>query len=271
MLDVVLRHQFPTLLVFFAHLRRHGCPVRVDSERLLSDPGYRPASRHFGSRPGCVAGRNEAAAAQTRRRCSSAIPISQGFGSFFGSGTGNTLNTGRFFIGLKPRDERTSNALDVINAAAAATRQGGGRHAVPAAVPGHHRGRAHLARPVPIYACRTPSIEELNTWAPKMLDKLKTLPELAEVSTDLLANAPQLKVAHQPRCGRALRDSASAYRRYPQRCFRPAPGGAIFHADEFLFHRARSTARLAEVDLPALDQIYVKAPPAGSPCRCPPW
>ena len=26
------------------------------------------------------------------------------FGSFFGSGGGNTLNTGRFFIALKPRD-----------------------------------------------------------------------------------------------------------------------------------------------------------------------
>src|SRR5262249_59455193 len=36
-------------------------------------------------------------------------------GSFFGSGSGNTLNTARFFIGLKPRDERTATATQIIN------------------------------------------------------------------------------------------------------------------------------------------------------------
>src|SRR5581483_8204707 len=42
-------------------------------------------------------------------------PDISAFGSFLGSGGGNTLNTGRFFIGLKPRSERSSTATQVIN------------------------------------------------------------------------------------------------------------------------------------------------------------
>ena len=34
--------------------------------------------------------------------------------SFFGSGSGNTLNTARFFIGLKPHEERSATATQII-------------------------------------------------------------------------------------------------------------------------------------------------------------
>ena len=44
------------------------------------------------------------------------------------------------------------------------------------------------------YTLQDASLDELNTWAPKMLAKLKTLPELADVSTDLQGNAPQLTI-----------------------------------------------------------------------------
>src|SRR6185312_16080115 len=38
------------------------------------------------------------------------------------------------------------------------------------------------------------NVPELNEWSEKLLEKMRTLPELADVSSDLLANAPQLKV-----------------------------------------------------------------------------
>ena len=44
------------------------------------------------------------------------------FGSFFGSGSGNTLNTARFFIGLKPHEERHADRHADHRAAAPADR-----------------------------------------------------------------------------------------------------------------------------------------------------
>jgi HAE1 family hydrophobic/amphiphilic exporter-1 len=37
-------------------------------------------------------------------------------------------------------------------------------------------------------------VDELISWSQKMLEKMRTLPELADAATDLLANAPQIKV-----------------------------------------------------------------------------
>ena len=44
------------------------------------------------------------------------------------------------------------------------------------------------------YTLQDSNVEELNEWSGKLLEKLRTLPQLADVSSDLLANAPQLKV-----------------------------------------------------------------------------
>ena len=45
------------------------------------------------------------------------------------------------------------------------------------------------------YTLQDADIGELNEWAPKVLAKLQTLPELADVSTDQQGNAPQLMVS----------------------------------------------------------------------------
>ena len=45
------------------------------------------------------------------------------------------------------------------------------------------------------YTLQDPDIDELNVWAPRMLAKLKTLPQLADVSSDQQANAPLLTVS----------------------------------------------------------------------------
>ena len=45
------------------------------------------------------------------------------------------------------------------------------------------------------YTLQDPNIAELIEWSQKMLDKMRALPELADASSDLLANAPQLKVS----------------------------------------------------------------------------
>ena len=44
------------------------------------------------------------------------------------------------------------------------------------------------------YTLRGADIEELAHWSRKMLDKMRTLPEIADAATDLLADAPQIKI-----------------------------------------------------------------------------
>jgi len=116
------------------------------------------------------------------------------FGSNMGSGGGsNTTNTGRFFITLKPRDQRRVNAGQVI------TRLRPQLAAVKGAnvflqIPQDITVGGRLSRGQYQYTLQDANISELSDWSQRMLEKMKTLPQLADVSTDLLSNAPQLTV-----------------------------------------------------------------------------
>jgi HAE1 family hydrophobic/amphiphilic exporter-1 len=116
------------------------------------------------------------------------------FGSNMGSGGGsNTTNTGRFFVTLKPRDQRGVSAGQVI------TRLRPQLAAVKGAnvflqIPQDITVGGRLSRGQYQYTLQDANISELSDWSQKMLEKMKTLPQLADVSTDLLSNAPQLTV-----------------------------------------------------------------------------
>jgi multidrug efflux pump subunit AcrB len=90
-------------------------------------------------------------------------------GSVFGSSSGNTSNTGRFFIGLKPHDQRNASALQIVN-----------------------RLRPQLAKGLYQDTLKDANTDELNIWAERLLGKLRTLPELAD--SDQQSNAPQIMV-----------------------------------------------------------------------------
>src|SRR5208283_4258196 len=53
---------------------------------------------------------------------------------------------------------------------------------------------ARIARGSFQYTLQDTNIDELNEWSQKLLDKLRTLPQLADVTSDLLANAPKLQI-----------------------------------------------------------------------------
>ncbi len=44
------------------------------------------------------------------------------------------------------------------------------------------------------YTLQDPNLDELNTWAPRMLEKLKPLPELRDVNTDAQTSSTQLSI-----------------------------------------------------------------------------
>jgi len=130
------------------------------------------------------------------------------FGSFFGSGYGNTLNTARFFIGLKPHDDRDRTASQIIDRLRPqiAKLEGVNLFLQPAqdiTVGGR------IARGQFQYTVQDPDLNELNEWAPRLLAKFKTLPELADVSSDQLSAAPLLTISIN-------RDAAARFGIQPQ-------------------------------------------------------
>ena len=136
-------------------------------------------------------------------------PDVAGLGSFTGSSGGaQTANTGRGFIVLKPRDERELTSSQVIDRLRPqlAKIQGANMYLQPTQdiTVGGRIARASFQ-----YTLQDSNLEELTEWSGKMLDKMRTLPEVTDVGSDLLANAPQLKITIN-------RDQASRFGISPQ-------------------------------------------------------
>jgi hydrophobe/amphiphile efflux-1 (HAE1) family protein len=262
LLDVVLRHQPLTLAVFVA-------TMAVTAVLFVMIPkGFFPTQD-----TGLIQGLSEAAQdvspdemKRLQRELSQVIardPDIASFGSFFGSGGGNTLNTGRFFIGLKPRDQRKSTAVQVINRLRPqlAKIEGVNLFLQPSqdiTVGGR------ISRGQYQYTLQDADLDELNTWAPRMLAKLKTLPGLDEVSTDQQGNAPQLRVEIN-------RDAAARFGIQPQAiddtlndAFGQRQVGQYFTQTNSYFIVLEASPELQQSPS-ALDHIYVKAPGGGQP------
>ncbi len=100
-----------------------------------------------------------------------------------GAGSGTTRNTGRVFISLKPLDERGVSADEVI------ARLRGKLSKVPGAQlflqsvqDVRIGGRASNAQYQ--YTLQAESLKELSAWAPRILQELRGLPQLADLSSD---------------------------------------------------------------------------------------
>jgi multidrug efflux pump subunit AcrB len=94
---------------------------------------------------------------------------------------------------LKPRDERTATATEIINRLRPQIAKIEGVNlflqATQDITVGGRASRASFQ-----YTLQDPDIPELIEWSQKMLEKLKALNELVDVATDLQADAPRVKV-----------------------------------------------------------------------------
>ena len=193
-LDIALAHRAVTLSVFLA-------TIALTAVMFVAIPkGFFPNQD-----TGLIFGLSEAAqdvSPQEMMRLQQELgevirrdPDVEAFGSNMGNGGGaNTTNTGRFFITLKPRDERRLSAAQIINrlrpqlaAIKGAT--------VFLQAPQDITVGGRLSRGQYQYTLQDANIAELSEWSQQMLAKMKTLPQLADVSSDLLSNAPQLTLA----------------------------------------------------------------------------
>jgi len=260
-LDIVLRHRAITLGVFFATMALTGVMV------YQIPKGFFPI-QDTGVIQGFAETAQDAPPDQMMRilREFGAVllkdPDVAGFGSFTGStGGANTSNTGRFFIVLKPRDERELTASQVIDRLRPqlAKVQGATLFLQPAQdiTVGGRISRASFQ-----YTLQDSNVPELNEWSEKLLEKMRTLPELADVSSDLLANAPQLKVTIN-------RDQASRFGISAQMIDDTLNDAFGQRQITQYFTQLKTYWIILEIppeqqqDLASLDRLYVKSPLTG--------
>jgi hydrophobe/amphiphile efflux-1 (HAE1) family protein len=262
-LDVVLRHQFLTLLVFFATM---ALSIHL---YVIIPKGFFPTQD-----TGLVTGFAESAqdiSPQEMKKMMVALgtvvasdPDVAAVGSAMGStGSAQTANTGRFFIALKPRDQRQATATDMINRLRPQLAKVEGVSLVLQAsqdiTVGGRIGRGQYQ-----YTLQDAELGELNEWAPRVLAKLQTLPELADTSSDLQNSSPQLAIAIN-------RDQAARFGILPQvidATLNDAFGQrqvAQYYTQTNTYTVVLEVPPSMQGNLATLDTIYLKSPLNGAP------
>jgi multidrug efflux pump len=111
-------------------------------------------------------------------------PAVESLSSFIGvDGTNTTLNSGRILINLKPLHERRMTALAIIHRLQSSLGTVDGITLFMQPVQ-DLTVEDRLSRTQYQYSLEDPDADELNSWAPKLVDALRTLPELRDVSSD---------------------------------------------------------------------------------------
>ncbi len=123
-------------------------------------------------------------------------------------GSGRAGNNGNLFITLKPRSERDASAQQVIaRLRPKLERVEGARLYMQAAQDVRLGGRP--TRTQFEFTLQDANLAELNEWAPKILAKMQTLPELRDVATDQQTQGTTLQLTIN-------RDTAARYGIQPQ-------------------------------------------------------
>ncbi|HYA06650.1 MAG TPA: efflux RND transporter permease subunit [Xanthobacteraceae bacterium] len=258
-IDVVLRHQFITMMTFVATVALTGALF------MIIPKGFFPIQD-----TGMILGISEAGQdvsptkmMQLQRQLADVIvqdPDVVDFALFFGPSYGNTQNTGRVVIGLKLRDDRDASAAQIIDRLRPKLAQiPGAKLFLQPAQDITVGGR--IARGQFQYVLQDPDLHELNTWAQRLLAKLKTLPQLTDVATDAQNSAPMLNIAIN-------RDAAARFGILPQ-LIDDTLDDAFGQAQVTQYFTNNSYYVELEVlpqlqgSLQTLNELYIKAPTSG--------
>jgi multidrug efflux pump len=180
----VLRHQTMTLLVAAATL---GLTIYL---YIVVPKGFFPVQD-----TGIIQGISEAAQtssfsamSQRQQALAAAIledPDVESLSSFIGvDGTNMTLNSGRILINLKPHDERESSVSEVI-------RRLGDEVASVSGISLYMQPvqdltiDATVSRAQYRFVLEDANPDELSNWAPKLVERIRQLPQLEDVASDI--------------------------------------------------------------------------------------
>ena len=182
-LDIALRFRFVTLMVFFATM---GVTVYL---YIQIPKGFFPTQD-----TGVMLGITEAAQdvsflemARRQQRAAEIVaadPAVSAISSSIGAGLGGqTGNNGKLWITLKPFDERSDSVLQVIARLRPQIAKIEGMNVYFQPAQDINVG-GRLSRTQYQYTIQDADLAELYEWAPKILEKLKSLPMLRDVATD---------------------------------------------------------------------------------------
>jgi multidrug efflux pump subunit AcrB len=114
--------------------------------------------------------------------------------SFVGAGTVNqTVNSGRLYISLRPRNRRRESANQIIDRLREETKEVEGISLFMQAAQDVQID-SRVSRTQYQYTLEDADQTELAAWAPKLLAKLQTLPELSDAASDQQSQGLQLSV-----------------------------------------------------------------------------
>jgi multidrug efflux pump len=193
MLQVVLRHQFPALLVALATF---GLTAYL---YVVIPKGFFPVQD-----TGMIQAISEApqnisypAMVEFQRRLADEILKDRdvvNLSSYIGvDGTNVAVNTGRFLINLKPLEERSSSISDVIRRLQGEVANVVGAQLYMQPVQDLtidstiSRGQYH-------FMVESPDQEGLKTWSDKLVEEMRKRPEFADVASDLEASGSALDI-----------------------------------------------------------------------------
>ncbi|MCO5131813.1 MAG: multidrug efflux RND transporter permease subunit [Xanthobacteraceae bacterium] len=258
-LDVVMRWRFVTLCVFVLTVALSGYLFAVIPKGFFpqQDTGLLTAVTEAGQ---------DVSFAEMKRiqeqfgRIVLADPDVASVAMAIGGG-GGALNNGRMYITLKPRDARKADAQQIIaRLRSRFDKVQGGRAFMQASQDVRLGGRA--TRTQFEYTLQDSNLDELNAWAPKILAKLKTLPELRDVATDQQTDGATLTLTVD-------RDAAARYGIQPQLIDDTLDDAfgqrqvAQYFTQVNSYHVILEILPALQGKLDSLDKIYVKSPTTG--------
>jgi multidrug efflux pump subunit AcrB len=114
--------------------------------------------------------------------------------SFVGAGSVNpTVNSGRLYVNLKPRDQRKASAGEIIERLRAATDGVEGISLFMQAAQDVQID-SRVSRTQYQYTLTDADVGELSEWAPKLLNVLRNKPELTDIASDQQSGGLQVSV-----------------------------------------------------------------------------
>jgi len=180
-LDLALRFSLVTLCVFFATVALSVYLFNVIPKGFFpqQDNGFLTAVSEM---PQDISFAEMKRRQEELSQIVQADPAVSSIAMFIGGG-GTALNSGRMYITLKPREQRDVSAQQIIaRLRPRLDKVEGARLFMQASQDLRMGGRA--TRTQFEFTLQDANLAELNEWAPKILAKMKTLPELRDVATD---------------------------------------------------------------------------------------
>ncbi len=257
-LDWVLRNQRITLLVFFATVATTGYLYTVIPK------GFFP-QQDTGTIFGIIESSQDVSFEQMSRLSHTVTdviakdPDVSGYGAFLGGS--RPMNNATVFISLKPRDQRGLSADRIIARLRGQINKLQGVAFFMQAPQDLNVG-GRLARTQYQYTLQDANIDELNEWAPKLLDKMKTLPQLRDIASDQQTNGATVSLVID-------RDQAARFGIQPQLIDQTLYDAFGQNQVAQYFTQINSYHVILEID-PAqqgnpdtLNRLYVKSPLTG--------